>query len=149
MHKSIIYKKRARFSVFGIGNYSFSPWKVAISGLYKNIAFSAIGNVAGKPIMVDDTCYFIPCESKEEAVLVADLLNSEACINFMKSLVFFDAKRPVNIDVLKRIDIKKLAEHLNLTEKVMQYLPYAQQFMSPQQLLVFEKETEYRTRLLS
>lgn len=143
--KSIIYKKRPRFSVFGIGNYSFTPWKVAISGLYKNISFSAIGNINGKSIMVDDTCYLIPCASEEEAVFVADLLNSEACINFMKSLVFFDAKRPVNIDVLKKIDIKKLAEAANLTEKVVQYLPYAQQFMSPQQLLVFEKETEYRS----
>lgn len=113
--------------------------------IYEKIIFSAIGNVAGKPIMVDDTCYFIPCESEEEAVLVADLLNSEVCINFIKSLVFFDAKRPVNIDILRRVDIKKLAEAQNLTDIVLQYLPYAQQFMSPQQLLIFEKETEYRT----
>lgn len=147
--KSIIYKNRAKFSIFGIGGYSFSPWKVAISGLYKKLYFSAIGNVNGKPIMVDDTCYFIPCESKEEAELVSHLLNSEASINFIKSLVFFDAKRPVNIDILKRIDIKKIAESINQVEKVMQYLPYAQQFMSPQQLLVFEKEIEYRTRRLS
>ena len=142
--KSIIYKKRPRFSVFGIGSYSFTPWKVAISGLYKNICFSAVGNINGKSIMVDDTCYFIPCASEEEAVFIAYLLNSEASINFMKSLVFFDAKRPVNIDVLKRIDIKKLAELINLTEKILRYLPYAQQFMSPQQLLVFEKETKYQ-----
>jgi hypothetical protein len=143
--KSIIYKNRPRFSVFGIGNYSFTPWKIAISGLYKKISFSAVGNIDGKPIMVDDTCYFIPCESEEEAVLVANLLNSQACINFIKSLVFFDAKRPVNIDILKRIDIKKLAESVNLTEKLLQYLPYAQQFMSPQQLFIFEKEIEYQT----
>ena len=147
--KSIIYKNRPRFSVFGVGNYSFTPWKVAISGFYKKISFSAVGNIDGKPIMVDDTCYFIPCESEEEAGLVANLLNSEVCINFIKSLVFFDAKRPVNIDILKRVDIKKLAESANLTEKVLQYLPYAQQFMSPQQLLIFEKETEYQTKAFS
>jgi len=147
--KSIIYKKRAKFSVFGIGDYSFSPWKVAISGLYKQLYFSAIGNINGKPIMVDDTCYFIPCESKEEAGLISNLLNSDASINFIKSLVFFDSKRPLNIDILKRIDIKKIAESINQVEEVMQYLPYAQQFMSPQQLLVFEKEIEYRTRRLT
>jgi len=143
--KSIIYKKRMRFSIFGIGNYSFTPWKVAISGLYKNISFSAVGNIAGKPIMVDDTCYFIPCESEDEAIFVAGLLNSDACINFMKSLVFFDAKRPINIDILKRIDIKKLAELHNLTETALKYLPYAQSSISPQKLLVFERKTEYRT----
>jgi hypothetical protein len=130
--------KRHRFSIFGVGNYSFTPWKVAISGLYKEISFSAIGNLDGNPIMVDDTCYFIPCESEEEAIFIAGLLNSEACINFIKSLVFFDSKRPVTIDTLKRVDIKKLADSLNLTKKVLRYLPYAQQFMSPQQLLVLE-----------
>lgn len=144
--KSIIYSKRPRFSIFGIGNYSFTPWKVAISGLYKNISFSAVGNIDGKPIMVDDTCYFIPCESEDEAIFVAGLLNSDACINFMKSLVFFDAKRPINIDILKRVDIKKVAEANNLTETALQYLPYAQSSMTPQQLLVFERKTEYRIR---
>ena len=99
--------------------------------------------------MVDDTCYFIPCASEEEAGFVADLLNSEASIYFLKSLVFFDAKRPVNIDALKRIEITKPAESVNLTERIMQYLLYTQQFMSSQQLLVFEKETEYRTNQLS
>ena len=29
--KSSIYNKRPRFSIFGIGDYSFSKWKVAIS----------------------------------------------------------------------------------------------------------------------
>lgn len=144
--KSIIYRKRPRFSVFGVGNYSFTPWKVAISGLYKNISFSAVGNIAGKPIMVDDTCYFIPCESEDEAVFISGLLNSEACINLMKSLVFFDAKRPVNIDILKRVDTKKLAEANDLVETALRYLPYAQSSMSSQQLLVFEKRAEYRTK---
>ncbi len=143
--KSIIYKKRPRFSVFGVGSYSFTPWKVVISGLYKNISFSAVGSIAGKPIIVDDTCYFIPCWSEDEAVFITGLLNSEPCINFMKSLVFFDAKRPITIDVLKRVDIKKLAEANELTETALQYLPYAQSSMTPQQILVFERKTEYRT----
>jgi hypothetical protein len=108
---SSIYAKRARFSIFGVGNYSFSSAKVAISGLYKNLQFQAIGTVGGKPIMLDDTCYFIPCESKREAEFLADLLNSETARRFMSSLVFTDAKRPVTVDILKRLDIKKLAEH--------------------------------------
>ncbi|MBW1728178.1 MAG: SAM-dependent DNA methyltransferase, partial [Deltaproteobacteria bacterium] len=107
--KSIIYKKRPRFSVFGIGDYSFTSWKVAISGLYKNIHFSSIGQHDTKPIMVDDTCYFIPCSSENEATFIAEQLNSETCLKFIKSLIFFDAKRPVNIDILSRIDLKKLS----------------------------------------
>jgi hypothetical protein len=144
--KSIIYRKRARFSIFGLGEYSFSLWKVAISGLYKNIHFSVLGQYKGKPIMVDDTCYFISVSSREEAYLIAELLNSEYCINFIKSLVFFDAKRPVNIDILSRVDLRKLAEIYGKEEEILKYLSYAQHFESPQQLLVFEKHFDYRTK---
>jgi len=118
--KSIIYKKRARFAIFGVGKYSFSLWKVAISGLYKDIRFSPIGQVSGKPMMLDDTCYFIPCHSEEEATLICRLLNSEICQRFLKSLVFFDSKRPINVDVLKRIDLKKLAEHYHPQNQIAQ-----------------------------
>ena len=61
---SVIYSNRPRFSVFGVGAYSFTPWKVAISGFYKKISFKAVGSLAGKPVVFDDTCYFIPCRTK-------------------------------------------------------------------------------------
>lgn len=111
--RSIIYKERPRFSVFGVGDYTFSPWKVAISGLYKNCRFEVVGERDGKPIVLDDTCYFIPCVSEKEARFVCDLLNSDVCQRFLRSLVFFDAKRPITIDVLNRIDLKRVAEHVN------------------------------------
>lgn len=111
--KSIIYAKRAKFSIFGVGNYSFTPWKVAISGLYKNCRFVVIGSKDNKPIMVDDTCYFLPCHSEREATLICNMLNSKPCKEFIKSLIFFDAKRPINIDLLQRIDLVALAKRLN------------------------------------
>jgi len=143
--RSSIYTKRARFSIFGIGVYTFAPWKVAISGLYKNIAFQALGPHEGKPIVVDDTCYFIPCESEKEAVFFTDLLNSDVAQRFISSLVFSDAKRPITIDVLKRIDLKKLAEHLGKEEQAVHYLSYPALESSHQRLLVFEKGEGYRT----
>lgn len=39
--RSSIYKNRPRFSIFGVGSYSFSPWKVALSGLYKKLCSSS------------------------------------------------------------------------------------------------------------
>ena len=42
---SSIYRKRPRFSVFGVGPYTFAPWKVGISGFYKTLDFRAIGPV--------------------------------------------------------------------------------------------------------
>ena len=75
--KSSIYQNRPRFSMFGIGAYSFAPWKVAISGLYSTFKFVVISPESGKPVMLDDTCYSIACRSKEESCLIAELLNSE------------------------------------------------------------------------
>jgi hypothetical protein len=143
---SSIYAKRARFAVFGVGDYSFSPAKVAISGFYKNLHFEAVGTSGGKPIMVDDTCYFIPCDSKSEAEFFADLLNSETAQRFISALVFTDAKRPVTIDVLKRIDLKKLAEHAGQEETAVDYLSSPSLESSHQRLLVFEEREEYRTK---
>ncbi len=74
---SSIYRDRPRFSIFGIGDYSFANWKVAISGFYKNLSFKVVGPCLDKPVVLDDTCYFIPCRTEEEAFFIADLLNSD------------------------------------------------------------------------
>jgi len=110
--KSSIYRNRPRFCVFGIGLYSFAPWKVAVSGLYKKLSFVVISPHEKRPVMVDDTCYSIPCHSKKEAMLLAELLSSEPATEFYKSLIFQDSKRPVTIDVLRRLSIFDLARDL-------------------------------------
>jgi len=53
--------------------------------------------------------------------------------------VFFDAKRPINIDLLRRIDLKKIAERMNLEEQARLYLKNAAFENGKQQLFVFEK----------
>lgn len=143
---SSIYKNRPRFSVFGVGDYSFSSAKVAISGLYKNLHFQAIGTEGNKPIMVDDTCNFIPCNSMAEAKFFTDLLNAKTSQQFISALVFSDAKRPVTIDVLKRIDLKKLAEHAKQEKRAIEYLSSPSPESIHQRLLVFEDKGRYRTK---
>lgn len=105
---SSIYKKRARFVVFGIGSYSFAPWKIVISGFYKKLNFNLIGSYENKPIVLDDTCYFLPFENKTDAKKVCGLLNSNAAQEFLKSFIFWDSKRPITVDVLQKLDITKL-----------------------------------------
>lgn len=143
---SSIYKNRARFSIFGVGDYSFSPAKVAISGLYKNLHFQAIGSAGGKPIMVDDTCNFIPCDSMAEANFFTDLLNSATAQRFLSALVFTDAKRPLTIDILKRIDLKKLAQFHRQGSQAVQYLSSQGLESNHQRLLVFENKEQYRSK---
>ena len=111
---SVIYKNRPKFSVFGIGPYSFTPWKVAISGLYKNLRFSKIGPVDGKPVLLDDTCYFFPCDSEEECDLLFKVVTSPDATAFWSSLVFWDSKRPITAKLLNQLDLAKLSIQMGL-----------------------------------
>ena len=111
---SSIYSKRPRFSIFGVGPYSFAPWKVATSGLYKRLDFRCIGPVEGKPVMLDDTCYFLPCQTEHDAKVLADLLNSEAARGFFRSFIFWDAKRPITIQLLASLDLGMLAKEAGM-----------------------------------
>ena len=120
--KSSIYKNRPRFSVFGIGKYSFSSWKVATSGLYKSFSFSVVPPLANRPVMVDDTCYSIPCNTEAEARLLCDLLSSEPALAFLRSLVFADAKRPITIDILRRISFVSVAQQLGRLKELEQFI---------------------------
>jgi hypothetical protein len=113
---SSIYRNRPPFSIFGVGEYSFSRWKVAISGFYKNLRFTVVGPCAGKPVMLDDTVYFIACASEPEAVYLASLLNSNIANAFFKAFCFPDAKRPVTTELLRRLDIPAVARELGSPE---------------------------------
>ena len=109
---SVIYKKRPPFSIFGVGDYTFAPWKVAISGFYKNLSFQIITPLKGRPVMLDDTVNFLPCGSKDEAELICSLLNSEPAQEFLSSMIFWSEKRPITIEILRRLNIVALATKL-------------------------------------
>lgn len=115
--KSSIYRRSPRFSIFGIGDYSFTKYKVIISGFYKEPIFAlAYGD---KPIMVDDTCYFIGFNDYNDALVTMLMLNSELVQNFIKSIVFIDSKRPYTKEILMRISFKKISYLFNFPDLVI------------------------------
>lgn len=116
---SSIYRNRPRFSVFGVGPYTFAPWKVAICGLYKRLRFSILGPRHGKPVVVDDTVYFLSCQSEEEARLVGTLLHSQPAQELLGSFIFWDAKRPITVEILGRLDIAALADELGEKDRLL------------------------------
>lgn len=118
---SSIYRNRPRFSIFGVGDYSFAPWKVAISGFYKRLAFVPVGEVDGKPTMLDDTSYFIACETADQADYLVTLLNSPAAQSFFNAFIFWDAKRPITVDLLRRLDLRALARELGSEEIFLKF----------------------------
>lgn len=114
--KSSIYKNKPLFSIFGIGDYSFKPFKVAISGLYKTFHFTLVLPQDNKPVMLDDTCYLIGFDQIEFAVYTLILLNSETTVQFLQSVTFPDAKRTFTKDVLMRIDLLALAKQIDKSD---------------------------------
>jgi hypothetical protein len=114
--KSSIYSKRADFSVFGVGDYAFAPWKVAVSGLHRNPVFVLLGSHESKPLLLDDTCYFLPFDSEAEAQTVANILNSAPCREFLSALAFEDTKRPITVELLQRLNLKAIAGAAGLAE---------------------------------
>lgn len=108
--KSSIYNGKPSFSIFGVGDYSFRPFKVAISGLYKTYHFTLVLPQNDKPVMLDDTCYFIGFDRIEYAVYAIILLNSKTTEAFLKSITFSDAKRVFTKDLLMRLDLLNLAK---------------------------------------
>ncbi len=83
---SVVYRNQPRFSVFGVGPYTFCDWKVMVSGFYKSWRFVPVGPANGRPVLCDDTCYFLPCRSAAEARCRANLLNSEGGREFFLRL---------------------------------------------------------------
>lgn len=107
--RSSIYRGRPRFSVFGVGPYTFAPYKVAVSGFHAEPVFRLIGPWSGRPVVFDDSTYLLAFDTEVEAAEVARRLLSPAVTDLIRALVFPDAKRPLTKALLRRLDISTLA----------------------------------------
>ena len=112
--KSIIYKKSGSFSMFGVGDYSFAPYKVGVSGFYKKPLFSLL--TADKPVMTDDTSYFLSFDNYDDAYTMMLLLNSQPVQKYLTSIAFLDSKRPYTVKLLSRLDLKKCIQCVSFVD---------------------------------
>ena len=119
--KSSIYKNKPLYSIFGVGPYSFKDWKIAISGLYKKLHFCIIEPLDGKSVMVDDTVNFLSFDTEEEAKFIFGLVTSQPSLEFLSSMIFWDEKRPITIDLLKRLSLKAVAKELGNLDAYLHY----------------------------
>ena len=108
--KSIIYKKNPRFSIFGVGDYSFKKWKVAICSLYKSLSFRIVPPIQDLPVQFDDTVYFLSFETQLEAEITLSRLTSETSLKALDSLIFWDDKRPIKTSILNLLDLEKIGK---------------------------------------
>ncbi len=114
--KSSIYKNAPRFSMFGIGKYSFQPYKVVVSGFYLPARFVLVSEYQGKPVLIDDTCYSLSFDEEWMAYLICALLNHPKVSQFLSSVIFSDSKRPITKGVLERIKLNAVYEQANIDQ---------------------------------
>jgi hypothetical protein len=105
---STIYAKNPRFSIFGVGDYAFRPWRIAICGLYKVLRFRLVGPINRRPVMFDDTVYYLSFDTEYEARETLEKLESNAAISLLSSLIFWDEKRPIKTSILNILDWSKI-----------------------------------------
>ncbi|NUP07225.1 MAG: SAM-dependent methyltransferase [Polyangiaceae bacterium] len=109
--KSSVYTGRPRHAIFGVGDYSFAPFKIATSGLAKRLGFALVGPHRGKPVMLDDTCYFLPFWDERAAEQALAALQSPAARSFYEARIAWDAKRPITKKVLDALDLDAVRAH--------------------------------------
>ena len=58
--------------------------------------------------MLDDTCYFLPFDDEPPARRARLALRSGEALDFFAARVFWDAKRPINKELLQSLDLRAL-----------------------------------------
>lgn len=144
--KSAIYKDKPDFSMFGVGPYSFKQWKIAISSMYKRLQFHLVGPLDGKPVVFDDTVNFLSFDTKEEAKYLFHLITCLPAREFFHSMIFWDEKRPITTQILRRLSLKEVAREIGELEKYKSLKEFQlPNFTDQLELAIAERNKKYGT----
>jgi methylase of polypeptide subunit release factors len=119
---SSIYKNNPRFSIFGVGEYSFMPWRIAICSLYKRLNFVLVEPINGKPVMFDDTVYYLSFAKREQAVAALSQLQSAAVQRVLNAMIFWDDKRPIKTSILNKIALEIESIELKSSQSALEFV---------------------------
>ncbi|MEA2070832.1 MAG: hypothetical protein U9O98_06020, partial [Asgard group archaeon] len=111
--KSKIYQNQPPFSLFGIGAYAFSPYKVAIASMYKEAQFILLTQMEQKPIMLDDTCYYLSFENYSTALFTNSILNTPIVKEFLSAITSHRKQRVYTKSILSRIGLEALIQKIS------------------------------------
>ena len=67
-----------------------------------------INQINNKPVVFDDTIYFLSFCDEQVARKTFQLLTSSSAIRFFSSLIFWDEKRPIKASILNSLNLREL-----------------------------------------
>jgi type I restriction-modification system DNA methylase subunit len=108
------------YSMFNVGEYTLSPYKVVWLRISSRIEASVIGKIGDKPIIPQDTHSFIGLDKIEEAHFLSAVLNSSVFNFAAQSYSMRGGKSFGSPHILENIQIPKfdpeMPNHLKLSE---------------------------------
>jgi len=109
--KSRIFTQKPFYGLFGLGAYTWKPYKVCWCGLGFKPEFVVLSTVRDRLLgerlpIPDGTIYFIPLDRKEEAHFVCALLNSELVHKFL-SARSGKSKRGLSKKVMEQLSLPR------------------------------------------
>ena len=106
--RSRIYRARHQFALFGIGEYTYRRYKVAIGALYDEPQFRLLAPTLRIPV-TDDTCYFLATDDHTEAIYLHTLLALDCVREFLLSISAAGEKRRFTKEVLSRLKLPPMS----------------------------------------
>ncbi len=108
------------YSVFGIGDYTFAPWKVVWAEVGNELEAAVIGKLdahgSSKPVVPDHTCVAVGCPERHEAHYLCAALNSSPARLAIRNYIVLHPDPHVlnNINVRNFLPTNRV--HLRLAE---------------------------------
>ena len=99
-----LMKSGAFYSMFAVGDYTFSPWKVVWRYISTEMTAAVVGSSLKQAIVPDCKLMLVPVESATEAYFVAGVLNS-AVSRF--TVVSFMIGTQISTHVLDKVRVSK------------------------------------------
>lgn len=106
--RSRVWRTAPPLGIFGVGPYTFAPYKVAVAALYPSPRFRLLTPVDGRPVVLDDTGYFLPFDEESDARDALRRLESEAAAGFLRARIPPGAKRPITARLLRSLALDRL-----------------------------------------
>lgn len=106
--RSRVWQDRPPFSLFGVGPYTFAPYKVAVATLRAELRFRLVGPRDGAPALLDDTTAFLPFQDEATARDALARLEHPHARAFLAARTFPDALRKISVRALQGLDLRKV-----------------------------------------
>ena len=107
------------YSLFNIGEYSFSRWKVIWTRIGK-VEAAVVGPVEGKPCIPQETITLVDCSGEDEAHFLAAAINSTPFQFAVSSFSQRGGKSMGSMHVLRYVRIPQFARHESAHQKLVE-----------------------------